>query len=128
MKLDQNVVNLAKNIGLFFLEKNKENYEATEIEIQSMQITKLDIMKDGRALIELKRPGILIGKRGLQIEELSKHLKIGIHIVESEPSPIDSLIPYPLEDDEAMEDDRDWDHDDNTHDIDNREDHELIGP
>jgi len=79
---------LAAEIGAFYLEKNQGDYVATEKEISALHITNVET-KDGKAYISTGRPGLLIGKRGQNIDLLSKWLKKPVHIIE-----VESLLPY----------------------------------
>ena len=73
---------ISQKIGLFFLEKNGENYQQTGEFIQKLSIT--DIREEkGKLVIETARPGLLIGHKGETIDGLTKYLNRPIHIVES---------------------------------------------
>ena len=72
-------------IGRFFLERNLKKsdnetkvhqvYLQTRKEIQILGITRIVLTSDNEIEIHLDRPGLLIGKKGEQINELSEHLK-----------------------------------------------------
>jgi len=72
-------------IGKFFLERNLKKsdnetklhqvYLQTREEIQDLCITRIIFTSDRSIDIYLGRPGLLIGKKGEQINELSEHLK-----------------------------------------------------
>lgn len=83
----------ARKIGLFYLKKNNNDYEATEQEINKLRITKVDVT-DNKVIIITERPGLLIGKRGENIDKLTDALGMEIHIIE-EFDPLSAyLIPY----------------------------------
>ncbi len=87
------LINLAGDIGHFFLLKNERSYHECHKEIDSLHITGLDII-DGKAVITLSRPGLLIGRKGEQIEKLAKHLGMPIYVKETENRVLDYLYPY----------------------------------
>jgi hypothetical protein len=91
--LANEVVDVAKKIGLFYLEKNLNDYDKTYDELLSLQITNLDVI-DNWVVITTARPGQLMGKRGENIDGLSLHLSpLKINIVEESNSFIDVMMP-----------------------------------
>jgi len=98
----------ARKIGLFYLEKNNNNYEATEQEINKLRITKVDVT-DNKVIIITERPGLLIGKRGENIDKLTEALGMNVHIIE-EFDPLSAyLIPYDYSEYERELEDRYYD-------------------
>lgn len=101
---------VARLIGLFYLEKNNNDYVATEEEIKRLQITDIEV-EHCEIIVELSRPGLFIGKRGENVEQLQKYLhehgfKRKLHIKEAKQNILDFLIPYEYndEDDSPMMD------------------------
>jgi len=85
-KKDKKLRAIAIKIGEFYLEKNKDtdtlkNFNKATEEIYSLGITQL-ILKRNKIIITLQRPGVLIGKRGENIDSLSKFLNMEIDIKE----------------------------------------------
>ena len=70
--------------------------------------------------ITTSRPGLLIGKRGSNIEELSDWLKKKVKIIEAKDDLNNYLIPYPPEDDESPYDNYLGDLDDDDEDFINK--------
>lgn len=90
--LDKKVKGVAKKIGEFFLQKNNNDYERTADEITNLHITKLE--DDGDKIrITLGRPGMLIGKRGEQVDKLISYLGRKLHIIEDPDGLVDHIIP-----------------------------------
>ena len=81
-------------IGRFFLERNLKKsdnetkvhqvYLQTRKEIQILGITRIVLTSDNEIEIHLDRPGLLIGKKGEQIDALSEYLnkKYGINKIQ----------------------------------------------
>ena len=88
---------LAIAIGQYYLDLSKGDYAKAIKDINQLGITKLDI-KNNKFYITLSRPGILIGRRGHNIDALQSYLslnrnkEIKIHIIEEKITPW--LIPY----------------------------------
>lgn len=70
---DKNLREDCEKIGQFYLGKNEGNYEAAANEIERLHITNIVSFSD-LTIIYLSRPGLLIGKRGENIEALQKIL------------------------------------------------------
>ena len=89
--------NLAQTIGAFYLEKNAGDYKEATDEIIQLGVTKLDF-HGSKVSISLTRPGLLIGRRGENIDKLkeylSKQLKQKINIAIIEDVITGWLIPY----------------------------------
>ena len=103
-KLDK-VRAVARIIQDYYIEKNKaadvkETYLKAKEEIVSLGIT-LIVLKKNTITITLRRPGLLIGSKGENIDLLREHLKkqnqnFTINIEEDIIQ--DSLIPYMADD------------------------------
>lgn len=73
---------IAARIGLYFLEQNKEDYNKTREFIRDLDI--LDIQEDGEKIsISTSRPGLLIGRKGKNIDGLTELFGKKIHIIEA---------------------------------------------
>lgn len=73
---------IGQQIGLFFLAQNNQDYQKTGEFLRNLCIT--DIREENDYLvIETARPGLLIGRKGQNIDGLIEHLKRPIHIHES---------------------------------------------
>ena len=87
---------IARLIGEYYLGKNAGNYKNTEEEIRSLSITQ--IKNTGNTIIiTLQRPGLLIGRRGDNIEALQKFMlyKTNYSKINIEEDKIISwLVPY----------------------------------
>lgn len=104
----EKVKEIAKSIGQFYLQKNNGDYIATEKEVLRLQIKKIEFLirenpageQIHEAIITAGRVGLLIGKRGTNIDALTKHLGMKVKIMEDN-DPLESyLIPYePVDDD-----------------------------
>lgn len=73
--ISNEIQEICRHIGQFYLAKNDHDYRATQNEIEHLQITKIEIDTDKKLTIESNRPGILIGVRGKNIEELNTYLQ-----------------------------------------------------
>ncbi len=86
-----------KTIGEFYLQKNKGNYPLAADEIIKLHITKVAI-NENRLCITAGRVGILIGRRGENITNLTnfiqERLQMEVRIFEDEDGLIDCLIPH----------------------------------
>jgi KH domain len=90
MALSNAVREYAMMIGQFYLKKNDGDYIATAEEVDSLRISKIEVTDDGSVAITTALPGMLIGKRGTNVDALREHLKANIKIIEEE----DPLFPY----------------------------------
>lgn len=100
MSLDQRAVDVAAEIGMFYLEKNKFDYEKTRYEINRLYITNICTVTDSKeplVSIETKRPGLLIGKRGQNITALEEYIGMKIYIMEAPARETDYLVPEPVD-------------------------------
>lgn len=86
-----------KVIGHFYLHKHKNNYALAADEITKLQITKVEINQN-KLCITAGRVGMLIGRRGENIDNLSKfvqsQLQMEIRVIEDEDGLLDCLIPH----------------------------------
>jgi len=79
-KLEQ----IGYDIASFYLNKNKNDYVAAEKEVISLNITDIQIDPyNSKLRIFTARPGLLVGRKGENLDNLSKHLKREIEIVEA---------------------------------------------
>lgn len=100
--LEPEVKDVAQRIGQFYLAKHNNDYDATATELLRLQITQLTI-EDDVVTITTARPGLLIGKRGQNVEALENHLNAKVKIKEELNSLFDWIMPVKEED---------WDDDD----------------
>jgi hypothetical protein len=82
----------------FYFIKHGRCYPDACEEIRNLDMTELDVvpyMLDERVHIKLRRPGILIGAKGDNINKLTEFLGMKIHIEEEPTATIaDRLIPW----------------------------------
>jgi len=64
---------IAQVIGAYYLEKNNNNYYKTGEDIRNLGITQIEHKRD-TIIITLQRVGLLIGRRGENIDKLQKFL------------------------------------------------------
>ena len=95
--LAPNVVEVARRIGLFYLQKNSQDYAKTEKELTDLRISKIEVDVKN-VTVYVSHVGLFIGRRGENIGKLSKFLKLEVKIVEDRDSIYDALIPRKLED------------------------------
>lgn len=87
-KIKDEAKNVAFLIGEFFLKKHAGNYKNCIEELKNINITRVCVIKD-RIVIECCRPGLLIGRKGMQVSDLYDFLKkeiserVEIHIKEN---------------------------------------------
>lgn len=78
---------MLSDIGYFYFLKNNQDLKKTNEEIENLKIRNIDF-KENILTISLERPGLLIGKRGENFENLKTYLqknikeKIKIEIIE----------------------------------------------
>ncbi len=96
---------IARKIGLFYLEKNGNDYAKTEEDLNKLRISRLEFIQvpcktcghqEERLQITLERVGLLIGKRGENIDKLVKYLGQEVNIKE-EDHILSWLIPIDYE-------------------------------
>lgn len=80
--MSKELKDLALEIGQFYYESRGSVDKACE-DIANLGITNLSFDDDGRFVIELTRPGLLIGRKAQNIDALQKRLGVHVHIVES---------------------------------------------
>ena len=93
--LSNEVKEMASKIGCFYLQKHDDDYERTAAHIE-LRISKIDV-QENCVTITTARPGLLIGKRGQNIDALTQHLGMAIKIIEEEDPLLQYLIPEPPE-------------------------------
>lgn len=89
-QLDSVANNICQKIADFYFEKNSkktktigEAVKASQDEIFSLGLTKIEYDKSAQTLhVHLSRPGLLIGNKGVNIENLQNHLGMDIKIFE----------------------------------------------
>ena len=85
---------IAMVIGQYYLKKNDGDYTATQAEVEKLRITSIRSLGPGEGIeITLSRPGLLIGRRGAEIEALSQFLGMKVKIVECRDHWLDWLVP-----------------------------------
>lgn len=94
--LSEEVKDVASRIGQFYLEKNHGDYKAAEKEITDLRISEITVVNN-IASITTARPGLLIGKKGTNIDALNKYLQAEIRIIEDKVPLCYFLIPYPFD-------------------------------
>jgi hypothetical protein len=87
---------VAALIGQFYLRKHEGDYVAAEKAIVDLRISDLTVEGD-KVTIVTARPGMLIGRRGTNIDELTAFLNKKVHIIEDVDPLIEYLIPQPEE-------------------------------
>lgn len=88
---------VAYKISDFYLRKHEHNYENAGNAVSQLNITDIQVKED-KISIYLSRPGLLIGRKGQNIEALQIFLNKPIEIFESF-SWNDILVPQPLDPD-----------------------------
>jgi ribosomal protein S3 len=76
----------------FYLEKNHNDCDNAIAEIRSLGIKLLYFSNTGSVCITVKRPGLLIGKRGENIEKLQKYLGCEVIIKEFDGCDIEDQL------------------------------------
>ena len=89
------VQNIACKIGYYYLQKHNGHYAKTEKEITDTRFIKIDVTTDNSVSITVGRPGLLIGKKGTNIDALSKYLGKEVKIIEEMDDLHAYLIPQP---------------------------------
>lgn len=79
-------------IGLFYLNKNKFDYEAAEKEIYELRISSVMITDKGNVEITLSRPGLIIGKSGKNIQDLTEFMSMPIKVIENDHDLYEKII------------------------------------
>ena len=81
-KPSQQAEEIGYAISSFYLNKNNQSYSAAQKDVENLKITNITIENDV-VTISIARPGLLIGRKGENIDALEKHLDKKIKIVES---------------------------------------------
>ncbi len=93
MKTSEEIKHIAQQIGQFILTENHGDYKAANDFITKLRINRLELV-GGKLVIETSRPGLLIGKRGEQIEKLQAYLNLPLHIEETREHVTDYMYVY----------------------------------
>ena len=90
----EEVKKIAREIGFFYLDKweSEGRYLLAAEQIQRLKIRNIFI-REGKVCIVTARPGLLIGVRGENIDNLSQWLKREIKIIEAKDDLEEYLIP-----------------------------------
>ena len=89
---------LFTKIGEFFLEKNSGDFGKAQEAIELLGITRISLSSNEMTIC-LRRPGLLIGKKGERIDALSKYLKPFVRtILIEEDELVDYLTPVDYSD------------------------------
>jgi len=90
----KNLDDVLEQIGLYFLQQNQHDYVQTEQQIRNMGITNVSLLSD-TVIIILRRPGLIIGKKGKIVEGLADFLSSKIQIIEDTIHDInDRTVPF----------------------------------
>lgn len=111
--ITKDVKEICEQIGEFYLNKYNGNYAETEEHILRLGFSSIELDENKtKVTVIVARPGLFIGKRGENVEQLEKCLGKKIHIIESPENLNDYLIPVEPYDDLSylIYDDQDyWD-------------------
>lgn len=92
MNLDKNEQRIYSGIWEYYYELHHRDYDKASKAIRDLQITDLKCGND-YILMELRRPGLLISKRGENYEDLKTHLQLKqFHVFETKGHLIEDLI------------------------------------
>lgn len=92
--ITKDVKEICEQIGEFYLNKNLLDYQKTEIEILRIGFSNIELDENKtKVTVTVARPGLFIGSRGQNVEQLEKCLGKKIHIVEERENLNDLLIP-----------------------------------
>jgi predicted PilT family ATPase len=97
-KPSQQAEGIGYAISSFYLNKHNQDYLAAQKEVEKLKIVNITIENDV-VTISTSRPGLLIGRKGGNIDALEKHLDKKIKIVESFHWD-EILVPYNYMDDD----------------------------
>ncbi len=94
--LPRPVIDACREIGKFYLKKHEGDYAKAEKELSDLRLTKIEIQGD-KLCITAGRVGMLIGKRGTNVDALSKHIAdtmfMKVHVIEDTDCLYDYIIP-----------------------------------
>jgi hypothetical protein len=91
-EISREVRDIAKKIGEFYLIKNDECYNDAADELLKLQITNIQI-NENIVSITTNRPGMLIGKRASNVDQLEEFIEKKIKIIECKDNLYNYLIP-----------------------------------
>lgn len=94
--LDANVKIVAQQIGEFYLRKNNGDYVKTEKELTDLRISKIEV-NEKTVTITAAHVGLFIGRKGENIDNLVKYLKMQVKVIEDADSLYYALIPRKYE-------------------------------
>ncbi len=120
--ISEQVKQICHKIGMFYLEKMNGNYDAAREEVDRLRIESIEIkevkIKQSRdpgievttsgpiivetVVITLPMVGLLIGRRGENIDNLSKYLQMPVKVIES-PDYLTWHLHYPINERESIE-------------------------
>jgi ribosomal protein S3 len=80
--MDNNTIELAEQIGQFYLQRNNGDYEKTADEISKLRIAEIIPIGITMAVIKTSRVGLMIGKRGEDIKHLEAFVNRKLFLVE----------------------------------------------
>lgn len=93
--MDTATKNICQKIGQFYLNKCNGDHKAAQSELCHLIITDVSIPTDGNlVIIKAVRVGMLIGKRGSNIDALEKFLKVPIKVIEEQESVYNWILPF----------------------------------
>lgn len=101
--MDNNTIELAEQIGQFYLQRNNGDYEKTADEISKLRIAEIIPIGITMAVIKTSRVGLMIGKRGEDIKDLEAFVKRKLFLVEHQNIE-DWIIPQKEEHDDYSKD------------------------
>jgi len=90
---DSKHLEVGYKIASFYLDKHNQDYSAAKKEVITLGITDVKLVDDKHIEIYVSRPGLLIGRHGTNIENLSVFLAMKITIVEAF-NWTDVLVPF----------------------------------
>jgi ribosomal protein S3 len=97
MKFLEKEEKILNAIGYFYLEENEYDYKETSKNLKELSIHNITY-ENSRVNIYLERPGLMIGKKGENLEKLtgyiSNYIKEKISITVMEMNINDHLIPF----------------------------------
>lgn len=102
-RLNEEEKRLARLFGKYYLQKNNGNYEQTATEIEKLGISEFTLLPEGKLKIVSSRVGLLIGRRGLNIDNLARFLEVEVSIYKDPDPLISYLVPYEYSDDYDLE-------------------------
>ena len=97
--IPDSVRQVAIRIGLFYLDKNKGDYEAAGRAVDQLRISKIETTESSDSpklscvTIHTARPGLMIGRRASNLDALAKFLECEVKIVEDLDCLYDYLTP-----------------------------------